>query len=511
MLRRPLVIVLGLCTLGACTKKDEPAAAALSPEVKKKQECERFAKDMASTMLMTGNLLVTALDDDPVGASAQAGRNEMRAEALRLKDELTAKCLTWPEEVMRCLPPLGSLKDGCNERLIAAMEGATAPPSEVPKGPEPTWVFTLESQPRALRLADDGTVVVIAGVESNELVGLRDGAVAWRREGDHASWLSSLPGTTPTFVTAEQHEVVAFDPTTGTPRWTATLPDLPEDEGGGPSSVMVATVMGERLLVGDAEARFFAIDPSACAAKGSGCVSPEGRLADEYFDSSTRLFVDGNKRYLWEDETLRAFADDWRVLMTARAHDVLGHAAIREGRMVLVVDDDIVDLDPTQCRGERPIGVSGWPQPGAMVLGESECEDCGRTPPGCRRWRAYVEGSSGNTPALMDDGSVIVHGEEHTYAVHQGTSRWKIGLQGEGPLVTDGTAVFGVGNGMREDDPPVVFELDPATGLPRWQTLLPRDDEDDYVYGDDVRLSLAGPRLAVSHEQRVLLLARPAG
>jgi len=509
MLCRPLMIALGLCTVSACTKRSEPAAAQLSPEAKKKQECERFAKDMASTALMTGHLLVTALDDDPVGASAQASRDGMKTEALRLKDELVAKCLTWPEEVMRCLPPLGSLKEGCDERLIAAMDGATAPPSEVPKGPEPAWVFTLESQPRALRLAADGTVVVIAGVESNELVGLRDGAVAWRREGDHASWLSSLPGATPTFLAAEHDEVLAFDPVTGTPRWTASLPELSPDEGGGSSSVMVVAPMGERLLVGDADARFFSVDPSACAAGGSGCVSAQGRLVDETLDSDARLFVAGNKRYLWEDETLRAFADDWRVLMTARAHDALEHVAVREGRVVLVVDDDVVDLDPTQCRGERPFGVSGWPQPGALVLGESECEECGSTPPGCRRWRAYVEGSAGNAPALLDDGSVVVHGEEHTHAVHEGTPRWKIGLGGEGPLVTDGTAVLGVGNGMREDDPPVVYELDPATGLPRWQTLLPRDDEEDFVYGDDVLLSLAGSWLAVSHEQQVLLLERP--
>jgi len=509
MPHRGLVIVLALLASGAC-KKDEPAAAASAP-LSRPQQCEQFAQEMASTVLLTGQILVTALDDEPAGASAQAGREEMKDAARKVRVDLTAKCMTWPEEVMQCLPPLGILREGCEQRLLAAMDGATPPPEHVPPGPAAAWSFALESEPRALAVADDGTVVVIAGVEGSALVGLRDGAVAWRREGDHAPWLLPLPGAPLTWVAAEANTVVAFDPETGTERWVASLPALPEDEGGSEPVVKVAAVDGTGLLVGDAEARFFSLRPAACESGAAACVDALGRLTDEFLDTDARLFVSAaGRRTLREDDAVRVLDPDWRAVATIGAHDALGAVVPREGGLMLVVDDDVVDLDPSRCEGagDVTLGVSGWPQPGALTIGASACEACRPPPPGCRRWRVYVEGSTSNQPVRLADGMVVIHGDEHTHGLHQGLPRWKIGLGGVGPLATDGARVFGVGIGHEEDDPPVVFELDPATGVPRWQSPLGGDDETS-VYGSDVRIGLASGRLAVSAQQRVVVFAVP--
>lgn len=540
MRRRWLMIVA--CLLGACTKDGEPAPAAEdTPEAKRKRACEGFANEMGRTGAIAGQVLVTALDDDP--ASADRGRAEMRSVAKEIRRELLDKCMQWPEEVMACLPPLGILADGCEERLLAAMDGATPPPAHVPAGPAPAWSFVLPGEPRHVAVTRDGTVLVVVG---DALMGVRDGTLAWRTDGDFDAWLVSLPGEPSTWVAGREDRVVAFDPTDGRERWSATLPavegddetpsddDAPSDDDDAPAGfaakadVQVATRHGDGLLVGDGEARFFHVDPARCASTKAGakagpraCVTLDGRLPDEILESDTRLFVDGNEvRWLWESGVLRAFDGglspaapaarspaaaprDWRTLMTARALDSLSHVAVTDERLVLVVDDEVVELDPSQCRSEAPFVPSEWPQPGVMfVPGSDECSDCEALPPGCRRWRAHLRDMSGQAPALLRDGTVVVHEGGYTLALHDGKPRWKVSTGGSGPLATDGTRVLGFSTGLREGDPPGVLEVSPTNGELRWRTPLPVDV-------GDVELALGDAWLAVAYEQTVMLLPLP--
>jgi outer membrane protein assembly factor BamB len=549
MLRRMLLrrIVIASCLLGAGACKDDPPPAAAveeTPEAKRQKACEQFATEMARTGLIAGQVLVTALSDDP--ARASEGREGMKSEARQLRRELLDKCMQWPDDVMACLPPLGILKDGCEEKLLAAMDGGKPAPEQVAAGPAPAWSTKLPAEPRHVAVTRDGTVLVVG----EGLVGLRNGEIAWRKDGEFDGWLVELPGEPSTWTAGIEDRVVAFDPKDGSERWVATLPAVerdeddvsPEDyvlpEGSDPeqdalgvlvrskADVQIATRHGEGLLVGDAAARFFRVDPRHCAAEGTSattpgpqakakpgaaaCVTSDGQLPDEILESDARLFVGpSDERYLWETGILRAFAKGWRPLMTARAHDVLSHVTVADGRLVLIVDGDVVELEPTQCRGEATFAPSDWPQPGALVVREAdECDECRTPPPGCRRWRAYVDDVTGEAPALLSDGTAVVHAEGYTLALHDGKPRWKVFTGGGGPLVTDGTRIFGFSTGLREGDAPGVLELAAADGTLRWRTVLPLEVGDVY-FSDDIRLALAGAWLAVAYEDTVIAIPLP--
>lgn len=508
-----------LLVASACTKEDPPAtAAAETPEAQRKRECERFATEMARTGLIAGQVVVTSLEDDP--AAASQGRDEMKAVAQQIRRDLLEKCMQWPEEVMACLPPLGILKDGCEERLLAAMDGGTPAPEHVPPGPAPAWSLALPGEPRHLAVTSDGTVLVVA----DALLGLRDGKIAWRTEGEHDGWLLALPGEPSTWVAGIEDRVVAFDPADGRERWSATLPvvaageadadELDERVAPTKADVQLATWHGDELWVGDAEARFFRVDPRRCgASKGKArdaCVTPDGRLPDEILESDARLHVDAaDVRYLWESGVVRAFAKGWRPLMTARAHAGLSHVSVSEGRLVLVVDDEIVELDPTQCRGAAPFAPSEWPQPGVMfVRGSDECSDCEAPPPGCRRSRTFLRDVTGEAPALLRDGTVVVHHDGYTLALREGSTAWKVTTGGGGPLATDGTRVLAFSTGLREGDAPAVLELAGDDGRLLWRTVLPVEVSDSYL-GDDVRLALGGAWLAVTYGQTALAIPLP--
>lgn len=514
-MRRRLVVAACLVAVVAC-KKDEPASSSStteqSPAAKKKAKCDAFAEQMTKTAAMAGKMLVAALDEDGKGLS-ESEQKEVDVEADELRKDLAEKCLDWPEETMECLSPMAMMREGCEERILAAIEGATAMPSEIAAGPKVEWSFTFESQPRHLAVADDGTVLALAGVESNEIIALRDGTVAWRKEGDFDPWL--VPLGEGVFVAAERDELVAFSATDGARRWSASLPPLPEDEGGSVPDIKVAAkTMGSRLLVGDGEARFFTVEPKGCEKPGSiiTCVSTAGRLDDEMLDGDARLYVDADdRRYLWEDTTVRIFDGRWTRQATIRAHDDLDQVRLDGDRLALVTDGDVVELIPSKCQAEARFAVSGWPQPGALVYRDAdECSDCGSPPAGCRRWRAYVEDVSSEVFARLGDGTLVVHNDEITRAFDdEGKQRWALAANFGGPLVGKGDRVFGFSTGTGETASVSILELDGKTGLPRWKTSLALEIGEMY-YSDDIQLALSPSMLAVGYEQTVMALKLPA-
>lgn len=527
-----------LCVV-AC-KKDAPGdgdGASQDPKAQREAQCKRFADDMGRTMAIAGMVMVNSLEDDPMGSEADQGRAEMKAEARKLRDDLYAKCLGWPEEVMRCLPPLGPLRPGCDERLAAAMDGATPAPTKIAAGPKPAWTLTLDEEPQTLAVAQDGTVLAVASYDEDAVLGLRDGAIAWRLAGDFERWILPVPAAEPTWVGARGAEIVAFDPATGQVRWTVEVGaeeeepqprgDTPEPDDGEAddefdydefeeeldrtSRLPSAARDGDGVLLGDDQARFFRLDPKRCATEEQqGCITDEGRLPDEVLDADSRLLIDGKgRRLLWESGMVRAFDGQWQTTMTARAHDLLSHVVARADGVVMLVDDDVVDLDPVACASEADVAPSGWPQPGVLYFRDGdECPECRPAWPGCPRWRVFVESVVGEAPALLDDGTVVVHDDEHTLALRDGTVVWKAITGGGGPLASDGERIFAFGTGIREDDPPALLELSPEDGHPLWSTALEIEVGDVY-FSDDVRISLGGAAVALAFEETVVAVPVP--
>lgn len=513
-MRATVTLLLGLLSAGACTKSSSSSESSTQDSRSPKQrQCDRFATDMARTMTLAGQVMVTALEDDPQGAQADRGRAEMRSKGAEVYADLYGKCLEWPPEVMRCLPPLGPLKEGCDERLAAAMDGATPAATDIPAGPSPAWTATLEHDPRTLAVADDGTVLVVASTQDDAVLGLREGTIVWRMEGRFSRWLLPLPGSEPTWAVARRGEVVAFDPATGRERWVVALPPDGEDEefSTDVSQVPAAAREGERLLVGDDMARFFVVDPTRCGAPEDrdGCVVPAGRLEGEYLDSDARLLVGpSGRRLLWETGELRAFDAQWSPQMTARAHEHLAQVLVDDDAVLLIVDDEVVEL-AVDCTSAAAFGPSQWPQPGTLVFeGSDECEQCTAPPAGCRRWRTYVDSVVGEQPARLHDDTVVVHDDEHTLALRAGKTVWKTVTGGGGPLATDGRRIFAFGTGVREDDGPALLELSTTDGHPLWSSPLPFEVGDLY-FTDDVHLVL-GPRvLVVAFEQTIAAVPLP--
>ena len=68
--------------------------------------------------------------------------------------------------------------------------------------------------------------------------------------------------------------------------------------------------------------------------------------------------------------------------------------------------------------------------------------------------------------------------------------------------------MLGFSTGLRDGDPPGLFEVNAADGTLRWLTALPVDVAQAY-FSDDIRLALAGSWLAVAYEQTVLAIPLP--
>jgi outer membrane protein assembly factor BamB len=174
----------------------------------------------------------------------------------------------------------------------------------------------------------------------------------------------------------------------------------------------------------------------------------------------------------------------------------------------LVVDDDVVVLDPANCRGE-PFAPSGWPEPGQLHIGD-ECRDCAAAPPGCRRWRMFAEDVASAAPLVLADGTVIVHAGAYTRALRDGAAVWRTVTGGGGALLGAGDGVIGVSTGLAEEDPRALFELDIADGRHRWRTPLAFTTDGSMGSSDDVVLAHGGGWIVAGYRETIAAVRRPA-
>jgi outer membrane protein assembly factor BamB len=352
----------------------------------------------------------------------------------------------------------------------------------------------------------------VVAIVDRTLVGVRDGAVVWQVLDEVRDWLILNSGVA---VVARRERVIAIDPKDGRERWSVGLPPLPDaDEFTSTPRAEIATVAHDGLWIGDSEARFFRVHPDRCARNtakktAAGCLVAAGALVEETLDEDARLYVDAEgRRALKEFGVVRMFDASWKATLTARAHDHLGAVTLAPAGLMLVIDDDVVLLDPSRCEGE--FAPSGWPQPGVLYFKDGdECKGCAAAPPGCRTWRMFVEGVNNEPPIAGDDGAVIVNVDGSTRALRAGETAWQTTTGGGGALLRIGDRVLGVSTGLEENDPLAVFELAIADGVHRWRSPLPISLPGSIFFTDDIVLAHGGGWVIAGYRETIAALRRP--
>jgi hypothetical protein len=477
---------------------------------RRRRRCAAFAAEGARTAKIAGAALHVALGDRST-VNAQAGR-ELAAAGEQVEREMAAKCMQWPTEVIDCLGPFGALKDGCEEALATAM-GTAEPklPADIPAGPAQAWSVTLAAKPQALAVADDGAVLAVI---EGQLLAVRDGAIAWRGPEALQAWLVVTAGVV---VVARGERVIGVDINDGGERWAVELPRVVvADEFASAPVAVVAAGAGDEVWIGDRDARWFRVRPDRCARGTSrrpaaGCLIAAGELVDEELDSEARLVVDAaGRRALHEYGVVRMFDADWRTTLTARGRDHLGAVTLASTGLVVVVDDEVVVLDPERCGGE-PFAPSKWPQPGVLYARDGdECPECVKPPAGCRQWRVFVEGVDGARPAVGDDGTVAVNVDSTTLGLRDGAVVWRTVTGGSGGLLRVGDSLIGVSAGLEDDDPMALFELGAADGAHRWRSPLTVAVPGSLFSTDDVVLARGGGWLIAGFGATIAAVQWPA-
>ncbi len=500
-----------LLALASACGREEPAASAPepTPQQLREERCAAFAEDAARTARFTGVALEVALTDRSKW-TAQTGQ-KLAGIGGEVGRELLARCMQWPDDVIDCLGLFGMLKSGCEEKLAGAL-GVAEPKlaADIPAGPAQAWKLALPEKPTALAILADGTVITIV---DRQLLAARAGAIAWQSLEDLRGWLVV---TGDTILVATSDRIVAVDPAAGHERWSVALPPIAgADEYSDTPKAEIVTLAADGLWIGDSEARFFRLVPDRCARNSpkktaAGCLTPAGALVDETLDSDARLTVDSaGRRALHEFGVVRMFDERWSTTLTARARDYLGAAALGPAGLALVVDEDVVLLDPGQCT-DRPFAPSGWPQPGQLYIrGSDECSECVAPPPGCRLWRMFVEGVANEVPVLGDDGLVVVNAGDHTVALRDGAEVWRTVTAGGGRLIRVGDGVIGVSTGLGEDTWLGLFELGLADGAHRWRAPLGLEIPESSYYSGDITLTHGDGWIVAGYRESIAVFKRP--
>lgn len=472
----------------ACTSsKGESKSSSDTKALTKEARCDAVVEKAGQQAVLMMGAMAGALGEpsDVQGAMDEA-RTGMRGELRALRD----KCLEWPERTLKCFDEpvfLALNRDECEEAVAAAM-GETIPLDDVEPGPEPAWRYTFPASPDPMLVRDDGwvfarTIEVAEDYSSTyRLTAVRDGKKLWEVEKEATEQIVDLGARGIAVLVAGQLEIL--DAETGETKKTIRpdgkgLPDFDPEYDSKPYLVVLAAD-GDTLWLGDTEARFFRLTDSGPQFAGA--------LSEESLDSGARLWVFGEERWLWEDYDLRRFDADWKTVTSIRAHDFLGHVEVVPGRATLIIDDEVVELDAAACESSQTFAVSSWPHPGDLVFeDDDECAECGRAPRDCVGSATHLSEISNAPFGRLPDGGFVVGDGEKTVALRQGRSVWTAGTGAAGPAVVSGDVfVYSV-----EEERTRLWALDPATGAPRWATVLPGDGGFSYNT-DDINLAAAG-------------------
>lgn len=420
------------------------------------------------------------------------------------------------------------------DRLGAMVTGDAVEPLNVDDGPAPAWIQDIKHEFTEFELTADGTILLL---RDGNLVGLRDGSQTFVLEGNYYGWIATPPSadepsiipTADGFMGVSSAGVIMFEvPLPMEPDGADEEDEESETEGEsesdtdaddhydydvGPTNAAARAIAraGDEWIVGDAEARFFRFSSAACESDPKTCARPLGRLDEETLDSDAQLYVaDGELIVLQEGDVLRAFAPDLTQRWELRAKDMLGHVHLSDKgplRVIALIDDDLVLLDPQRCDAPKHFRPSSYPQKGRLVIGEScdpEWDDCtppGPTPSGCVLSRTYLEDVDFAAFAVVGDGTVVLNGTE-TAAMLNGERQWQHQLYSSGDIVPASGALFTVSVNEDDGDPMQLWSLT-ADGEVAWKSELPANIDGWIISIDDIVVRAAGNYVAAGNREHV--------
>jgi hypothetical protein len=231
--------------------------------------------------------------------------------------------------------------------LALACVGCKKKPTRAPAGPTVAWRASVDKDTYDAVAAANGTLVVIG---KTGVTALRDGKSAWTRalDAEPSGWLVPL-GTDAVLAGDDNGTIYAIAIADGTVKWKAKTPTEGDDQA--TPRVEDAAAAADRIVLLDGYMRFLVVDPTACAAGGTGCMTVSGRLADGATGEDIALAADGT-RVVWEYKWVVLFTAAGERITSFAADDLLGGVAVTPTGVIVTHDQGVARIDPARCKIE---------------------------------------------------------------------------------------------------------------------------------------------------------------
>ena len=162
-------------------------------------------------------------------------------------------------------------------------------------------------------------------------------------------------------------------------------------------------------------------------------------IEGEYASGGDLLIASDGTLWAADYDSVQVFDPDGVLLFVVGAKDSLEGLVQTTAGVAVLVDDEIIGLEPEACRSEEVVAPSNWPHAGDLrFAGDDGCEGCVAPPAGCVTTRATVPGLTWVHRGSFPEPTIYVHGETDTAAVAGSDVLWQVKTYAFGPVARGG-------------------------------------------------------------------------
>lgn len=219
------------------------------------------------------------------------------------------------------------------------------------QAPAFAWTLSLAEDPESEELRD-GTLYAVG---PTTVFAIRDGKVLWARDtGGTGGWHLFLASGC--LLTGDGNGLVCLDPTTGEPRWrVADAVTWAHPEPGIKLTGPAARAPGGAVVFLDGS-RLYALDEAACIASDASCLQQKSTLPEWYRARHMFATADGTRVYSYTKGGgtghIRIERADGALVADIAVGGSPAPLLTPDGRIVALIDDTPVVLDPAACSGD---------------------------------------------------------------------------------------------------------------------------------------------------------------